>query len=58
VELKSEIFQAIKEKFNIDREIIVQQPYEDDWLDVDEESADDLVNFGKLRFLIKTGMSM
>jgi len=33
VEGKQDVISAIKLKFNIEYDIIIQQPYEDDWLE-------------------------
>lgn len=49
VEGKQDVMSAIQSKFNIEYDIIIQQPFEDDWLDV--ETMDELNDGGKLQFI-------
>ena len=54
VELKDGLIAEILRRFAVENEneIILQQPFEDDWLDV--EDVIDLNDSGKLRFIKKT----
>ena len=48
---KSAVVKEIQERFGISNDIIIQRPFGDDWLDVDEEA--ELPGGGKLMFLKK-----
>lgn len=50
-ESKAEVIAAIQQRFDVQHDIVVQQPFEDDWLDVDDWN--ELSDGGKLRFLRK-----
>ena len=51
VEGKQDVISAIQSKFVIQYDIVLQQPCEDDWLDV--ETMDELNDGGKLLFIRK-----
>lgn len=48
VDDRKNIIDAIRTKFGVDDRIILQQQYQDDWLDVDED--DELIDGTKLCF--------
>ena len=50
-ESKAKVIAAIQQRFDVQHDIMVQQPFEDDWLDV--EDWNELSDGGKLRFLRK-----
>lgn len=51
-ESKVELIAAIKHSFDVNYDIVVQQPCEDEWLDV--EDINDFTDCGKLRFIRKS----
>jgi len=56
VEGKQDVVSAIQSKFDVKYDIVVQQPYEDDWLDVD--NMGELNDGGKLQFIRKPATGM
>lgn len=46
---RGELLPAVKTAFGEQGNIVLQQPYEDDWLDVD--NTDDLPDGGQLQFI-------
>ena len=51
VEGKQDVVSAIQSKFDVEYDIVVQQPYEDGWLDVD--NMGELNDGGKLQSIRK-----
>jgi len=48
-ESKAEVIAAIQQCFDVQHDIVLQQPFQDDWLDV--EDCNELNDGGKLRFI-------
>jgi len=51
VSAKEELVAVIKERFSVQIDILLQQQFEDDWIDI--ENVSDIPDSGKLRFLTK-----
>ncbi len=56
VNSKQQLITCIQHRFGITHEIILQEPFENDWLDV--EDATSAADGGRLRFIRKTVISM